>query len=151
MFFFIIAIKLEQNSMKSLLNSNLKKVKQNVVNNKVQTIIDKLNKVGTKEKLNELLDKTHFSTNNKKILKNTIIIIGGLIVSTIMLILYLLATNKMKFKSLLHILGENIITFTIIIIIEMIFFFQVILEYVPVKESFFFEELINEINNNIQS
>ena len=98
-----------------------------------------------------MIDAVNIQSNNKIILRNSILIVSAIVLLTILVTTFLVFTKRLNFKQLLKLLGENIIVFMIIVIIEAIFFFQVILEYVPVKESYIYQELIKEINNNISN
>ena len=147
-FFFKIAIKIEEDSLNSLLKGNVSDVKKNITPQE-QKVLDTLT-ADQKQKILNGIDSINFGdSNNKKILNHTVLVVASLLIMTFITILVLILTKRMTIQSFLHILGDNIITFLIIVIIETIFFYQVILEYVPINTSFFLKEAINEINNKI--
>ena len=147
-FYYKIAIKLEKDSLSGLLKDNVLLLKKG--NNEIiEQVKNKLKDYNGKENINKLIDSVNIESNNKIIFRNSIIIVSSIVLLTILITAFLIITNRLKFKQLLKILGENVLVFMIIVIIETIFFFQVILEYVPVKESYIYNELINEINSNI--
>jgi|TARA_B110000114_G_C14992248_1_gene357101 hypothetical protein len=149
-FYYKIAIKLEKNSLSGILKDNvllLKKENSDIV----ELIKTNLEKYNGKENIDKMIDAVNIQSNNKIILRNSILIVSAIVLLTILVTTFLVFTKRLNFKQLLKLLGENIIVFMIIVIIEAIFFFQVILEYVPVKESYIYQELIKEINNNISN
>ena len=149
-FYYKIAIKLEKNSLSGILKDNvllLKKENSDIV----ELIKTNLEKYNGKENIDKMIDAVNIQSNNKIILRNSILIVSAIVLLTILVTTFLVFTKRLNFKQLLKLLGENIIVFMIIVIIEAIFFFQVILEYVPVKESYIYQELIKEINNNINN
>ena len=149
-FYYKIAIKLEKNSLSGILKDNvllLKKENSDIV----ELIKTNLEKYNGKENIDKMIEAVNIQSNNKLILRNSILIVSAIVLLTILVTTFLVFTKRLNFKQLLKLLGENIIVFMIIVIIEAIFFFQVILEYVPVKESYIYQELIKEINNNISN
>ena len=152
-FFFKIAINIEHDSLKGVIEDNLKNIKT-----KYKTQIDSiLSKISfdkdkdtdkIKKEIEKLIEKNELNRNkhNEKIYNNTKIVILLLLIFTIVVIMSLLVTNKISLKNIGKIIGENILTFIIIVSIEAIFFFQVILEYVPLKPTYFLQEFINSIN-----
>lgn len=153
-FFFKIAINIEHDSLKGVVKDNLKDIKKKY-KNEIDTILSKIsldNQKMDNDKLKleieKLIEKNELNRNinNEKIYKNTKIVILSLLIFTTVIIGSLVISNKLSLKHIGKILVENILIFLIIVSIEAIFFFQVILEYVPVKPTYFLQEFINSIN-----
>jgi len=134
LFFFNIAHKMEQNAFKTLLKKSL---------------TNTFNKFNIHLKLNffqkQILNKKNIKylklkkSNNKNLYNNAIILLICIIVILFIVIPKLYNKKILNLNQIFQLFLENILVFTIICSIEIIFFYNVILEYNPIKASYFID------------
>lgn len=71
-----------------------------------------------------------------------------LYIIVILFIIFLFMTNSITFYSLSAIIGENIVTFIFVGMIEYLFFTNIALKYIPILPSAIYELLIENIKKN---
>lgn len=159
LFFYLIAQKIEKDSLEEVLNDNLGGLINGLENNldvKTKLKIEEVRRkyVNTDKLMEEIrkitaLDK--FNNSNSKIKKNSIIILIIIYVITVLTSLLLVFKFKVRWMDLVKVLRDNLLLFAIICMIEMVFFMFIILDYVPVKPSFFVKKFIETINSYMEN
>ena len=145
LFFFNIAHNIEKNIFKQLLSNNIEyyfnKLKEKIKFNDKKKLNNKILNIALSSN-NNILDKIHFKeSNNKQIYNNAKTLLIILIILVIVIIVYLYLYKNVSKNTILNILLENIAIFTIICCVEVLFFYNIILEYSPIKISYFLDAI----------
>lgn len=152
--FFTVATKVTRNNINHVINSITKKQVDNILTkvDKIQKPI-KIDWVEVKKISDEIIENSdekipEIYKNNKKIKKLAIYVIIGLFISSILL--YILFTFIYNYKiDMKSILIENFILFSIIGILEYIFFTKIISHYVPVTPNFVSTSILERLKTRI--
>ena len=152
-FYFLVAIKEERNSIENELESNMNKFINS--NEKIKEYIKKFNSLPGRDEEIEIIKKylrkinSFQETGNKKFKRIALLILIILVSITLISIIFFYKYYKISGKILLKIITDNILLFAVIGMIEMLFFFFVILKYIPIKSSEFKEMFIEIFNEEI--
>ena len=151
-FFFLFASKLAKNSMKNELKEKI----DDSIDNFYNSLDDKTKQVlaisfeNTKDKkIKQLFDKEDpvVKEHNKCVKTLTIIACILLLINCIIFIWIMkLYKNNVPISSILK---ENIITFTMIGTVEIIFFMYIAFKFVPVPPSILTNTIISTVNNRL--
>ena len=140
-----------------LINNNL--IKNNkLINNDTITNLLTNNKLNINDTTNLLTHLNYYNTIysnqditrklvNQQIFKKIINANILLIIITILFAISLLVTKSITYTDIKHLLFENIVSFTIIGIIEYLFFTQIAIKFVPSPPSHIIHSLIKYLQN----
>ena len=136
--FIVYISKVEKSAFHSEIKNNIQKGLNNILNDpsvNKQEVLYILEKIPFEYLLNQYQYPTEYSTNNNKMLiTQSIIIMVGLflLLVSIVSISYL---SCQKCVPVWSIIKENILTFIIIGMVELLFFYFVAMHYIPIKPS----------------
>lgn len=157
LFFFLVGLKEERDSMESIFKMLSRYIisyaRENDPENykKIDEVKDKYKLVETKlleKKIKEMSKKTK-DTNKKYIEISTFILIMLFFILTITTLVYIFLFNFSGI-TLLKIVRNNLLLFLGICMIEVLFFFIVILKYVPLQNREFKKIFVKSYNKNIE-
>lgn len=143
LFFFNIAHNIEKNIFSSILNKTLNKnfeiLKSKIKKREKKSFDNKIFQIVTSTK-NNIIDKIVIENNINEFIRKSAKIV--LVILYIILIVVVYLNKNIGIDKILYILLENILIFTIVCSIEILFFYNIILEYSPVKISYFAQSFL---------
>ena len=153
-FYFFVAIYEEKDSIVNQLNYNLGNMVRE--NKQVKNAIDQFKKLPNRDKnvkfIKDQLKKINVlnRTQNQKYTKIATLALVILISVTLLSLVFFYVKYQISGKILLRIITDNILLFAVIGMIEMLFFFFVILRYIPIKNTEFNDMFFEVLNEEIQ-
>ena len=155
-FFFIVGIKEESEHIKTILNSNLDNLVEKIKERdpEISNNITEMSELGIdiKKEIKDLIVKNrdNFKEQENKIYKNRAVISLVIIyVITILVALLFYYYLDISFKQLLSVVTENLTLFGGILVIEVLFFFYIILKYTPLQNTEFLNIFVKLFNSKI--
>jgi uncharacterized protein involved in cysteine biosynthesis len=156
--FWLIIRKLETNSLTDEVSNNISQYFDNLKNNLSET--DKKNAkniIGDNNKILDILKDIYSKPSQNNIINNNwllysnilyILLILGILLCIVLTIRLVCNYNTFPFW---HIVKENMIIFLFVGLIEVFFFFNIALKYIPTKPSLLINSIINSFKGKFKN
>ena len=150
LFYFLIS-KVEKSTINSELTSNIDNIVQSISQNpEISSYLHGQAQSAIAEKLKEAYIQPNevVATNNKWLFKS-VIIANGAVFTVILVVILLLVLNCKECIQIGHIIAENVGTFLLVGVIEILFFLNVAIQYVPVHTDVVSNTFLREMSKNL--
>jgi hypothetical protein len=150
LFYFLIS-KVETSTINGELTSNIDDIVESLTQDpEISSYLNGQAQTAIASKLKEAYIKPNevATTNNKWLFRSVIIANVGIFL-IILIVILLLVINCNECISIWHIIAENIGTFLLVGVIEILFFLKVAIQYVPVHPDIVSNTFLNEMSKNL--